>query len=280
MLAFITDSFFHTPLLFLMIAFALVDIRKDQKNIPWLLYLPFGLLAFSCVYQAYQHRAIYEYRFLHTYFPSYNAHWNWDDVFRAIPFNNGWIFRLWQPHWLTLYFSFVYRTAFYLNLWTAVIRGFFARDIKKMIRYMLAGIVLQMVIVYPFYYFVLLQEVWFVQGDPDMLARHLTHAQILRTVADCFPSLHTSTAFAVLLLALRERGSLFKWLMVIDCGSIIISTLYLKIHWMLDVFAGMLLAYVMVKIVDWLLDSLWPMVTSRLIRLWQRGSVQLIQTKM
>jgi membrane-associated phospholipid phosphatase len=263
MFAFITDSFFHTPLLFLMIAFALVDIRKDEKNIPWMFYLPFGVIVFSLMYQAYQHRATYEYRFLHTFFPNAYHRWNWNEFFRNIPLNNGWLFRLWQPHFLTLYFSFVYRTAFYLNLWTGVIRGFFARDIKKMIRYMFAGIVLQMVVVYPFYYTVLLQEVWYVQGDPDMLARHLTHAQLLRTVADCFPSLHTSTAFAVLLLALRERGTWFRRLMVLDCASIIIATLYLKIHWVLDVLAGMLLAYGTVKLVDWLLDSALPRIWNR-----------------
>ncbi|UOF90573.1 phosphatase PAP2 family protein [Fodinisporobacter ferrooxydans] len=266
MFNFITDPFFHTSLLLVMIAFALVDIKRDQKPINWLFFLPFGFLAFSFLYQAYQQRAAYEWQIMHTFFQKYYHYWNWDKAFTKIPLNNGWPFRLFRPHWLNVYFAFVYETAFYLNLWVGVIRGFFAKDIKKMFRYMFAGLVLQMIIIYPFYYTVLLQEVWFVQGDPDLLHRQFSsHAALLSTVADCFPSMHTSTAFAVLLLALRERGKWFKWLMVADCASIIVSTLYNKIHWLLDVLAGMLLAYITVIAVDWILDRLLPNVWRKIV---------------
>lgn len=242
-----------------MIPFALVGIRHDQKPMKWVIFFPLGILTFSLMYLSYVHRDTLESLFLEQYFPSFNLKWNWNELFGRIPLNNGWLFRLYQPHWLTAYLSFVYRSAFYMNLWVGVMRGFFAKDIKKMIRYMMAGIVLQLVIIYPFYYSVLLQEVWFVQGVPDLLNRHYANPEtLLGVVKDCFPSMHTSTAFAVLLLALREKSKWFKWLMVLDCASIIYATLYLRIHWVLDVIAGMLLAYATVQFVNWVLDRVLP----------------------
>ncbi len=55
------------------------------------------------------------------------------------------------------------------------------------------------------------------------------------------------------LLALREENKLFKFLFGFFCLSIIYSTLYLEIHWVLDVIAGMALGYIAVKLTDFIL---------------------------
>jgi membrane-associated phospholipid phosphatase len=115
---------------------------------------------------------------------------------------------------------------------------------------------------------VLLQEVWYVQGVPDLLNRVLTPAQQFSTSLNCFPSLHTSIAFSGFLLAMREKSKWFRWWIGIYSISIIAATLYLKIHWVLDVLAGLLFAYGCVKLTDRIVNSdVFPNVTGKFISL-------------
>ncbi|MCC3377716.1 phosphatase PAP2 family protein, partial [Cohnella sp. REN36] len=93
-------------------------------------------------------------------------------------------------------------------------------------------------------------------GHPDGMARNFTPEQAALWSMNCFPSMHTSVSFAILLLALREKGKLFRRMMVTYCSLVIFSTMYLEIHWIIDVIAGMALGYGTVKLVD-LLYARW-----------------------
>lgn len=72
----------------------------------------------------------------------------------------------------------------------------------------------------------------------------MTLTAAINTSSNVFPSLHTSMAMTVLLFAWWTREHYPRWLWI--CGvfvvSIIISTMYLGIHWLIDVVAGMVLA--------------------------------------
>jgi len=59
-----------------------------------------------------------------------------------------------------------------------------------------------------------------------------------------FPSLHTSLSASVAFLAYRYRDVSSLWLPVSGFGalSIAVSTMYLGIHWLTDVIAGVILA--------------------------------------
>ncbi len=69
-----------------------------------------------------------------------------------------------------------------------------------------------------------------------------------------FPSLHTSLAVTVALLAFRTRKKYLLWVPVssILAISVVISTMYLGIHWGIDVIFGILLAMVSVGGAIWL----------------------------
>lgn len=59
-----------------------------------------------------------------------------------------------------------------------------------------------------------------------------------------FPSLHTSMSVTVLILAVLTRKQFPRWLPIatVLTGSIVLSTMYLGIHWLTDVVAGVVLA--------------------------------------
>lgn len=65
-----------------------------------------------------------------------------------------------------------------------------------------------------------------------------------------FPSLHTSLSATVMLFAWRTREDYPIWLIVASFFgiSIIVSTMYLAIHWAIDAVFGLVLAYVAYRI--------------------------------
>lgn len=236
---------------------ALIGTQKDMKSISWEKFLPAGLVTLILFYLIYQNGGPLWDRIVQWQFHSINRAFNWNDTFNAIPWNDGQFMRFWQPEWLTKYFSWVYLYGFTLSYWICVIRAFFTKDVKKIALYALAGYLLQVPLILPFYNTILLQEVWFVQGTPDLLQRMLSPEQAYTTAWNCFPSMHTSIAFAAILLALREKSRWYKGVILTYCSSIIISTLYLKIHWVIDVFAGMAFAFLCVKLADWIVNAKW-----------------------
>ncbi len=241
---------------FSLLAVAFWGLDRDQTRLNWKKFLPWGipLLLFPIA--------------LWQWFPPV---WNevvyWqlgtaphlidlDSWLKSMPGNNGWMFRVFQTSWLTAYFRWIYANGFTLPVLIPVLRSFLAKDSRKMLRYILSAHVLQFILILPFYLTIRAREVWWVLGDPDGMARHLISSDAAVVVMNCFPSMHTSVAFAMLLIAWQEKDRLFRWIWAIFGLSIIYSTLYLEIHWVVDVIGGMILALAAVKLGDWLIGQL------------------------
>ncbi|TNJ63472.1 phosphatase PAP2 family protein [Paenibacillus hemerocallicola] len=239
----------------LVLALALIGAGKDAKAISWGQFMPLGIVVLFVFFLIYHYANPMWHRVVGYQTANLRHIFQWNDIFNSIPFNDARYFRFWQPDWLTTYFQWVYNYGFALSYWICVIRAFFTKDVQKFGRYSLAGYLLQVPLILPFYNLVLLQEVWFVQGTPDLLERALTPEQQFSTTMNCFPSMHTSIAFAAFLLAMREKSAWYRWWIGTYCISIIVSTMYLKIHWIIDVFAGMAFAYGCVKLADWIVGT-------------------------
>lgn len=241
---------------YLLLAVGFWGLRKDQKKTAWKRFLPLGipLLLFPLL--------------LWHYFPPFwnqVVYWqlglkphlfNWDTLFQSIPGNDGRLFRVIQTPWLTAYFQWIYANGFTLPVLIPVLRSFFAKDWIKMFHYELSAHVLQFLLIFPFYLTIKVNEVWWVLGDPDGMHRNLTASDAAVVVMNCFPSMHTSVAFAMLLLAWREKDRLFRIIWSVFGFSVIYSTLYLEIHWVIDVLGGLVLGYVGVKLGDWVIHQI------------------------
>ncbi|OFI07437.1 undecaprenyl pyrophosphate phosphatase [Clostridium acetireducens DSM 10703] len=228
------------------------EIRKDVNWIPFLiLAIPF---IFFVLYAS-----IYGYDFwgkILSWQLSKDIVINLNPIFKKIPLNDAYFARLYKTDTLTWFFRLVYNNGFVLPVLIPIYRAAMAKDFKKMLKYALSGHLLQIFLISPFYLTFHLQEVWYVLGNPDGLARNLSPQAAAGVTLNCFPSMHTSIAFAMFLLVLREKNKIFKYTWSFFCISVILSTMYLQIHWVLDVIAGIILAYVTVKLVDLILDIL------------------------
>ena len=228
------------------------DIRHDIKLVPFLLLC---IIFFIFIFYANKHGYAFWGRILRWQIKK-GFVINLNPVFSSIPFNDGSFARVYKSETLTWFFRMVYNNGFVLPVLLVLYRSALIMDFKKMLRYALSAHVLQIFLISPFYLIFHLQEVWYVLGQPDGLARHLGPQAAAGITLNCFPSMHTSICFAMFLLVLRERNKIFKFVMSFFCLSVIYSTLYLEIHWVLDIAAGIILAIIAVKLSDFILDKL------------------------
>lgn len=76
-----------------------------------------------------------------------------------------------------------------------------------------------------------------------------------KTKLDVFPSGHTMITVAVLIVAWKRARDMFWVLLPIGTG-LVISTVYCRYHYVVDVLAGIALAFAAVPLGDWLYEKL------------------------
>lgn len=228
------------------------DIRRDVKWKPYIIASAPIYLFFLFISQF--GYTIWHYILLYDWNKGIGIDLN--QIFSKIPLNDAAFTRVFQPQWLTYYMRLVYNTGYIFSVTIPVCRAAVAKDLKKALTYACSAHIFQIFLILPFYRMIHLQEVWYVLKQPDGLARTFESEAIKASwVMHCFPSMHTSIAFAMFLVALREKDKIFKVVWSIYCLSIIYSTMYLRVHWTLDVLSGLVLGYVTVKLADFVLNK-------------------------
>ncbi|ARS91274.1 phosphatase PAP2 family protein [Natrarchaeobaculum aegyptiacum] len=160
-----------------------------------------------------------------------------------------------ETAWLTAYFSWIYIYGYVFLLVFPVV-AYFALSETRPLRELLAAYTLNYSLGLVIYVFIIAygprnlmpELVDALLYDTYPQYQHLTR-QVNRNT-NVFPSLHTSLAVTVSLLAYRTREFYPRWNYVAGFlgFSVATSTMYLGIHWAIDVVAGAMLAYVSVRL--------------------------------
>lgn len=149
----------------------------------------------------------------------------------------------------TTYFSFVYVYGYTFLLVFPIVAYFVLADTTPFRRLLAAysfnyaiGIVLYIVIVAYGPRNLIIEGLDTVLYDTRPEYQYLTR-EVNRN-SNVFPSLHTSLATTVAIFAYTTRDEYTAWfpVAVVLAVSVIVSTMYLGIHWAIDVAAGLLLA--------------------------------------
>ncbi len=180
-----------------------------------------------------------------------------------------WIQSLATPP-VTAYFSFIYVYGYVFLLVFPVVAYFALADTGPL-RLLFASYTFNYVLGLVCYTLVIAYGPRNVMPDliSSLLYETYPHYQLLtRQVnrnVNVFPSLHTSLAATVAILAYRTRDVYPRWtpIALVLAVSVAISTMYLGIHWAVDVVAGIALAYVSVVLADRLVGNV-SLVTERL----------------
>ncbi|GMK38359.1 hypothetical protein PCCS19_14130 [Paenibacillus sp. CCS19] len=109
------------------------------------------------------------------------------------------------------------------------------------------AIMLNYFIAIPFFLFFPINEVWSYDSNVKFLMleafpKFETEYRPLSGLNNCFPSLHTSISTTLAILAVKSGNK--KWaVLVCTCALLtIFSIFYLGIHWLIDMFGGLMLA--------------------------------------
>ena len=173
--------------------------------------------------------------------------WDFTPLIHGIEGDLAAVFQVHQSLLVTCYFTFMYVFAFASMLGAAIAIYAYSKK-HNLFRLLGLGYLLNFTVALPFYLFFPVKGTWL--GNPLAVRPRLdevsplimVYYRILSADDNCFPSLHTSLALTLMFVSLKGDNKRFAVLNVIAALSVMYSTLYLGIHWVSDVAAGVVLA--------------------------------------
>lgn len=150
----------------------------------------------------------------------------------------------WLP--LTHLLTFIYVTLWPL-LGVAALVVFCSESDMDSLKRLMAGLLTNYLVALPFYILMPVKEAWaagmgirFLISDSYPLFE--SQYRPLSGLDNCFPSLHTSLALTFALVAWRSGYRRLAIVLSVAAGLVMLSTLYLGVHWILDMLVGVFLA--------------------------------------
>lgn len=127
--------------------------------------------------------------------------------------------------------------------------GVYLLDKNRMLLYATCyAVIINYALAIPFYLYYPVNEVWsFLPAGVrftmlDVFPNFEQEYRPLSGLNNCFPSLHTSISVTMALLAFRSGNR--RWMVITSTSAVVIvfGIFYLGIHWLIDMFGGILLA--------------------------------------
>lgn len=190
-----------------------------------------------------------------------HLHYNLSHFFLQIEGSATALFQLVHPLWLTYLLSGVYLYIFPIMGFVAVLVTYYQEE-YDLTRKLFWGAILNYLFILPFYIFVPVAERWSVGGGQvTLLMNQISPLLIdglrpLSGLNNCFPSFHTSLAFTFAMIVSQSRNKRLRRTMSVLAWLVLYSTLYLGIHWVLDVFGGLIFAAMCTVMATWAVENL------------------------
>jgi membrane-associated phospholipid phosphatase len=172
----------------------------------------------------------------------------WDFTHTVSQFGTDLLLLLQRMEWapLTHLLTFVYVILFTVLMLGAMLVYAANRDLAALKNHVVSYWVNYLVAL-PFYLWFPVSEAWAGGRGIRFLIPQVFPGfeQIIRPhsgLDNCFPSLHTSLALTYALVAWRHGYRRLATVLGIGAGLVMLSTLYLGVHWVLDMLAGTVLA--------------------------------------
>jgi len=163
-----------------------------------------------------------------------------------------WFSQNWTP-FLVYFFVIIYIAVYSFLLWFSPVY-FLLTNHKKALKTLAYGLLLIYIIALPFYLFLPIKNVYSHYNVGSALETVIPYVESFfystTTQNNCLPSLHTAmTILVAYSVSLTENKKLthFAYFTMI---SVIISVIYLSIHWVLDVISGAVLAIGIILILN------------------------------
>jgi membrane-associated phospholipid phosphatase len=158
--------------------------------------------------------------------------------------------KIWTPA-LVYFFVLIYIGIYSFTLWFSPVY-FILTNNKKALKTLAYGLLLIYIIALPFYLFLPITNVYTFYNVSSALEAVIPSVERFfystTTLNNCLPSLHTAmtilVAYSVSLTG-NKKFTYFAYLIMI---LVILSVLYLSIHWILDVISGALLSITVILI--------------------------------
>jgi len=193
---------------------------------------------------------------------------------------NGWVASM-ADYWckpLLYYFVFFYLVVYSFVLWFIPVI-FLLNDKEWHTRFVLLFYPMMWAIQLPFLLFFPVTNVYKYFGLQSTLEMIIPGVEAsfytVTSINNCFPSLHIGFAVSAVIIAFLSDNKRLKGFTPVFSLSVILATIYLVIHWLLDVLGGALLAL----LVGWLL---WKKLNPQSITLSRvkpsRGEVSRLKT--
>ncbi|MFV9510920.1 phosphatase PAP2 family protein [Tepidibacillus sp. LV47] len=148
---------------------------------------------------------------------------------------------------LTYIFTFFYIIVFPAMMVSSLV--VYINEDHRLFYAVIYALMLNYIIAIPFYLFFPIYEVWYFDHHvqfliPQVYPNFELEYRPFSGINNNFPSLHTSISVSLAIIALRYKNLLFSKITLFSAIIIVFSTLYLGIHWLLDMVAGVILAFI------------------------------------
>ncbi len=191
------------------------------------------------------------------------AHLRWDftPYFLQVEGPATGLFQVFNAPWLTYVLSTVYLYVFPVTGAVALLVTYRHGEFE-LTRKLFWGVILNYLLILPFYLLVPVSERWAVSdGEVSLLMNQISPLLIeglrpLSGMNNCFPSFHCSLAFTYAMIAARSSNRRMRRSTTAVAWLVLYSTLYLGFHWSLDVFGGLVFAALCTVLANWAVEHL------------------------